>query len=79
MLNVYLVIENLFNFKNVFDVYSDTGEADDDGFLSDPTNDRFIENQLNPESYRLLYQMHLYNPQHYDIPRIWRFGLTFRY
>ena len=38
MLNVYLVIENLFNFKNVFEVYSDTGEADDDGFLSNYSN-----------------------------------------
>lgn len=78
-LNVYLIIENLFNFQNVFDVYSDTGDASDDGFLSDPSNERYIEGQLNPDSYRLLYQMSLYNPQYYDIPRIWRIGLTFRY
>jgi hypothetical protein len=79
ILNVYMVVENLLNFKNVFEVYRKTGLPDDDGFLSDPDNERLINDQLNPESYRLLYQLHLYNPQHYDIPRIWRFGLTFRY
>lgn len=79
MMNVYLTIENLFNIKNVFDVYSDTGEADDDGFLSNPANQRRINNQLNPDSYRLLYQLQLYSTQHYDIPRIWRIGVVFRY
>ena len=78
-LDVYLIVENLFNFQNVFNVYSDTGDASDDGFLSDPGNQQFIENQLDPDSYRLLYEMSLYNTRHYDIPRIWRVGLTFRY
>lgn len=79
MMNVYLTIENLFNFKNVFEVYSDTGLPDDDGYLTDPQWQNQINNQLNPDSYRLLYQLHLYSPQHYDIPRIWRIGLVFRY
>lgn len=79
MMNVYLIIENLFNFKNVFKVYSDTGLPDDDGFLSDPQWQNQINNQLNPDSYRLLYQLKLYNPQFYDIPRIWRIGVIFRY
>jgi len=78
-LNVFLVIENLFNFKNVLEVYPESGEADDDGYLSDPTWQNQINNQLNPDSFRLLYKLGLYNPQHYGIPRIWRVGLTFRY
>ncbi|MFK5855655.1 MAG: hypothetical protein QM503_05955 [Bacteroidota bacterium] len=78
-MNIYLTIENLFNFKNVFDVYSETGEADDDGFLSNPANEYIINDKLNPDSYRLLYQLQLYSPQYYDIPRIWRIGLVFRY
>ena len=73
-INIYLLIENLFNFKNVFYVYPSTGESDDDGFLTNPENQAFINNQLDPESYRTLYKIKLLNPQHYDIPRIIRLG-----
>lgn len=79
MINVYLIIENLFNFNNVFKVYPETGQAGDDGFLTDPANQNLINNQLSPDSYRLLYQLQLYNPEYYDIPRIWRIGAVFRY
>ena len=79
ILNLYLTIENLFNFKNVLEVYPETGDAGDDGYLTNPVWQNQISNQINPDSYRLLYQLKLYNPQHYDIPRIWRIGLTFRY
>jgi len=73
-INIYLLIENLFNFKNVFYVYPSTGNPNDDGFLSNPENQAFINQQLDPESYRTLYKLKLLNPQHYDIPRIIRLG-----
>lgn len=79
MVNVYMIVENLFNFKNVFEVYPYTGEPDDDGYLTDPAYQNQINNQLNPDSYRMLYGLSLYNPAHYDIPRIWRLGLNFRF
>jgi hypothetical protein len=78
-LNIYLNIENLFNFKNVFEVYTKTGSATDDGFLTDPAWQHFISLRTNPDSYRMLYQLHLYNPAYFDIPRIWRIGLIFKY
>ena len=78
-INIYLTVENLISFKNVFKVYRDTGKPDDDGFLTDPANQSFINNQLDPDSYRYLYQQHLYNPEFYDIPRIWRFGIALKY
>ncbi len=34
---VYVMVNNLFNRKNVVNVYEKTGSASDDGFLSDPT------------------------------------------
>lgn len=79
LLNVYLTIENLFSFNNVFNVYSETGLADNDGYLSDPANQGAIDRQLDPDTYRLLYQMHLYDPANFDIPRIWRIGVVFKY
>jgi hypothetical protein len=78
-LNIYLNVENLFNFKNVFEVYTKTGSATDDGFLTDPVWQRFISIQTNPDSYRMLYQLQLYKPANFDIPRIWRIGLIFKY
>jgi len=79
MLNVYLTVENPFNIKNVFKVYPQSGEADDDRFLSDPAYREYINNQLNPDTYRLWYPMHLSDPANFDIPGIWRIGVIFRY
>jgi len=78
-LTAYLLIENLFSSKNVFQVYSETGNATDDGFLADPANQDYINNQYSPESFRFLYQQHLYNPNFYDSPRIVRFGIILKY
>ncbi|MCD4772816.1 MAG: hypothetical protein K8R41_05465 [Bacteroidales bacterium] len=73
-INVYLLIENLLNFKNVFYVYPKTGQPDDDGYLSDPVYQQQINNQICPESFITLYKLKLINPRHYDIPRIVRLG-----
>ena len=78
-LTAYLLVENLFSTNNVFQVYSETGNATDDGFLSDPANQNYINNQSSPESFRFLYQQHLYNPDYYDVPRIVRFGIILKY
>jgi hypothetical protein len=74
-LSFYLWIENLFNQKNVFYIDPNTGEVDDDGYLSDPEYQNEIDQQTNPESYRYLYQLHLKNPSYYSNPRIIRAGL----
>ncbi len=79
LLNVYLTIENVFNFKNVFNVYPATGQGDNDGFLTNPAKQSYINAQTNPDSFRLLYQLHLYDPSYYDIPRIWRIGIVLKY
>ena len=74
-LDVYLLVENLLNIKNAFYVYPKTGLPDDDGFLEDPQWQEYINNQLSPESFRLLYRMKLNNPQNVDIPPIFRVGV----
>ena len=71
----YLWIENLFNKENLFYVDAETGEPDDDGYLSDPNWQIQINQQTNPDSYRMLYEYKLKNPDYYDIPRIVRAGL----
>ena len=78
-INIYLLIENLLNFKNVYYVYPQTGEPDDDGYLSDPAWQNDINSKLDPQSYRDLYSLHLKNPQHYGSPRIFKAGFILHF
>ncbi len=78
-LGVYCWVENLFNRQNLYFVNPATGKVDDDGFLSSPEWQYVIENQVNPESFRYLYQQSLKNPNYYGKPRIIRIGLNAKF
>jgi hypothetical protein len=73
--SIYFWIENLFNKQNLFYIDPVTGEPDDDGYLNDPKWQTQINQQTDPDSYRMLYQYKLANPDYYDTPRIFRAGL----
>jgi hypothetical protein len=72
---LYLWVENLFNKQNLFYIDPVTGKPDDDGYLSAPETQNNINSETNPDSYRMLYQYKLKNPDYYDTPRIFRAGL----
>ncbi len=83
----FVYVQNLFNRRNVINVYPRTGNAQDDGFLSDPELSGKISEASGGEQYQQLYeQINLINRQHYwfteggDLygePRQLRFGLKF--
>ncbi len=73
-LNLYFDISNLFNTKNVINVYSKTGNPDDDGYLMVPRNQAEIESQYDPEAFRNYYTMSVNSPYNYSLPRMIRFG-----
>ncbi len=83
----YVYIQNLFNRRNVINVYNRTGNDQDDGFLTDPELSGKIVEASGGEQYRQLYeQINLINRQHYwfteggDLygePRQLRFGLKY--
>jgi len=75
--NIYLQIQNIMNFKNVTNVYSYTGNADDDGYLTSNDYQSQIYGQLDPQSYIDLYRILVNNPSNYSIPRIVRLGISF--
>jgi hypothetical protein len=75
-LNIYLVVMNVFNTKNVVKLYRYTGDPDDDGYLSAPENQSGIDNYLDPDSFRDLYNAKVGNPTHYSIPRRIRVGVV---
>ena len=83
--NLYLYVYNLFNRRNVINVYGRTGNAEDDGFLTNPDLSSQIVEASGGQTYRQLYEaINLVNRQHYwttqggDIlgdPRQIRFGV----
>ncbi len=81
----YVYVQNLFDRKNVINVYGRTGNDRDDGFLTDPDLSSRIVEANGGEQYRQFYEaINLDNRQHYwftergDIyatPRQIRFGV----
>ena len=68
MLVVYLDITNLLNLKNIVRVYSYTGSADDDGYLSSEQYAQNIQGQLYTPSFINYYEMRMKDPYNYARP-----------
>ena len=77
--NVYLQVLNLLNSKNILNVYSATGNADDDGYLSAPEWQREIQSQLDPQAFIQMYEIYVDNGGNYSTPRQIRLGLSFNF
>ncbi len=75
-LNIKLEILNLLNTKNILNVYSQTGNPDDDGYLYAAANQTAIESQIDEMAYRNYYIMSLQRPWMYSRPRTIRLGVT---
>lgn len=78
-MNVYFQLLNLLNAKNILNVYPATGNPDDDGYLAADEWQTQINQQLNPDSYRELYELALDRPGNYSSPRKIRFGIIFNF
>ena len=78
-INVYLQILNLLNSKNILNVYSATGNPNDDGYLSAPEWQREINEQLDPQAFRQMYELYVNNGGNYSTPRQIRLGLSFNF
>ena len=75
-LNVYVTVENLFNTLNVLDVYSTTGNPDDDGKLGTAQFQQLVQQQNDPIAYENYYMMYLQRPWMYSLPRRTRVGVV---
>jgi len=87
---LYMRVVNLFNTKNVINVYQLTGSADDDGFISNPElSSSFVNSPLRGADYVKLYNaINIKNGQSYwdslnkqlwDHPRQIFFGIQLNY
>lgn len=69
-LQVYVLVSNLFNNRNVYSVYQYTGAVDDDGFLNSPKGQQALQNQLSADAYTYYYKTAVNNPFNYQAPRM---------
>jgi hypothetical protein len=74
-LNIYLLVQNLLNTINIQGVYRATGNADDDGYLSDAQFQTQIAAQNDEQAFREYYQLAVNNPFNYASPRTIRLGI----
>jgi outer membrane receptor protein involved in Fe transport len=72
-LSFFIEVENVFDRRNVVNVYSATGEADDDAHLALNENDPNYEQQV------ILHELMAKDPQNYDHPRQVRVGLEYNF
>lgn len=65
-----VTIGNIFNIRNVYSVFAVTGNASDNGYLTDPETQTTINSKIDPASYRSIYPIVLNNSYfRYSNPR----------
>ena len=75
-LNAYVLVNNLLNAKNILAVYPNTGNPDDNGYLTDPDYQAQIRQQIDEQSYRDLYALNLtQGGGNYSAPRTIQVGV----
>lgn len=78
-MNVYVLVLNVLNTKNIMGVYRYTGNPDDDGYLQAPEYQAQIAANVDPTSFRDLYSVSINNPYNYSLPRRIRLGVIFNF
>lgn len=78
-LNIYLQVLNLFNSRNVLNVYSYTGDPDDDGYLASPLAANALAQNPSLAAFTDQYNVYLNNPSNYARPRTIRIGVLLEF
>lgn len=79
-LNVAVTVNNLFDIRNVVDVFEVTGNPEDNGYLTDPETQQTINAFLDPQAYRDIYSIVLRNGTwKYSSPRHIKLSLSYNF
>ncbi|MEX1190038.1 MAG: TonB-dependent receptor [Bacteroidia bacterium] len=73
-LQIYCLVQNILDARNVVGVYRATGNPSDDGYLQAATSTAQIANQVDPLAFADLYTAKVNNPNNFARPRIIRIG-----
>jgi len=77
--NVYLLLLNALNTKNVLNVYRTSGLPDDDGYLASGVGQQAVAASIDPGSFTYLYNLRMRNPGNFSLPRRIRLGIQFSF
>lgn len=82
-LNLYLLVQNLFDSKSIASVYPATGLPDDDGYLTSPqaigTLNAISSSGGTIQSYMDLYKILVNDPNNFRLPRVIRVGAIYNF
>ncbi len=78
-LNIYLQVLNLFNTRNVINVYQFTGAPDDDGYLTSTQGAAALALTNSPSAFIDMYNIRMNTPGNYSLPRQIRIGVLFNF
>lgn len=78
-LNVYLLVQNLFDLKRVANVYPATGLPDDDGFLASAQANALLSEAESQQAYIDLYRIRVNDPGNFRLPRVIRLGAIYSF
>ncbi len=73
-LQLYFIVQNLFNSDNVVSVFRYTGNPDDDGYLTSADGQATSDASFDSESFVDMYNAYINRPDNYSIPTTMRFG-----
>jgi Carboxypeptidase regulatory-like domain len=77
-LNAYLIVQNVFNTRNVLGVFPFTGQADNDGYLQSPIGQQALTQIVtSKESFQDYYAMYFRSPSQFVNPRRAWLGINF--
>ncbi len=78
-INVYFLAQNLLNAQNVVNVYSFTGSASDDGYVTSGPGQETVAGQVSVPAFLDQYAVKVNNPNNFSIPRRMRVGVQFNF
>jgi outer membrane receptor protein involved in Fe transport len=78
-LSLFVEIDNLFNRRNILNVYSNTGLADYDGRYYEQTADPDGSGPYTAEDVNRLYRLMANDPQNFSSPRTMRVGMEINF
>ena len=78
-LNGYILVQNVFNTKNIISVYRYTGSPTDDGYVNSAIGQEATNVQVNPDSFVDIYTIKAANPDNYSLPRRIQIGAKLKF
>ena len=79
-LRAAVTVNNLFDIRNIVNVFNVTGNPEDNGYLTDPESQQVINAYLDPQAFRDIYTIILRNGTwNYCSPRTIKVGLTYMF